>query len=102
MPEEVVSSFTELQLKAIEHALGDGRWDDQPVDVRLSIPVLWRQFYLVLLAGPERRSAERRNSESVRKPGRIVADMILLVLFLMLLVPGAVGSIHLLSLAWSG
>ena len=102
MPEEVASSFTELQLKAIEHALGDGRWDDHPVDVRLSIPVLWRQFYLVLLAGPERRSAERRNSESVRKPGRIVADMILLVLFLMLLVPGAVGSIHLLSLAWSG
>jgi len=54
------------------------------------------------LAGPERRSAERRKSESVRKPGRIIADMILLILFLMLLVPGAVGSIHLLSLVWSG
>ena len=102
MPEEVASSFTELQLETIEHAIEGGKWRAHPVDVRLSIPVLWRQFYFVLLAGPERRSAERRNSESARKPGRIIADMILLVLFFMLLVPGAVGSIHLLSLAWSG
>jgi len=102
MPEEVASSFTELQLTAIEHALGDGRWDDHPVDVRLSIPVLWRRFYFVLLVGPERRSAERRKYERARRPTRAIADMILFALFFVLLVPAAVGSIHLISMAWTG
>ncbi len=102
MPEEVASSFTELQIEMIEHALEGGKWPDHPVDVRLSIPVLWRRFYLVLLAGPERRSAERRKYERARRPVRAIADMILLALFFVLLVPSAVGSIHLISIAWTG
>ncbi len=102
MPEEVASSFTELQIEMIEHALEGGKWPDHPVDVRLSIPVLWRRFYFVLLAGPERRSAERRKYERARRPVRAIADMILLALFFVLLVPAAVGSIHLISIAWTG
>ncbi len=102
MPEEVARSFTELQLETIEHALEGGKWRDHPVDVRLSIPVLWRRFYFVLLAGPERRSAERRKYERARRPVRAIADIILLALFFVLLVPAAVGSIHLISMAWTG
>ena len=102
MPEEVASSFTELQLETIEHALEGDKWRDHPVDVRLSIPVLRRRFYFVLLAGPERRSAERRKYERARRPVRVIADIILLALFFVLLVPAAVGSIHLISLAWTG
>ncbi len=101
MPEEVASSFTELQLETIEHALEGGKWRDHPVDVRLSIPFLWRRFYFVLLAGPERRSAERRKYERARRPVRVIADMILLALFFVLLVPATVGSIHLISMAWT-
>ncbi len=85
-----------------EHALEGGKWPDHPVDVRLSIPILWRRFYFVLLAGPERRSAERRKYERARRPVRLIADIILLALFFVLLVPAAVGSIHLISLAWTG
>ncbi len=102
MPEEVASSFTELQLEMIEHALERGKWRAHPVDVRLSIPVLWRRFYFVLLAGSERRSVERRKYERARRPVRVVADIILLALFFVLLVPAAVGSIHLISMAWTG
>ena len=102
MPEEVASSFTELQLEMIEQALEGGKWRDHPVDVRLSIPVLWRRFYFVLLAGPERRSAERRKYERARRPVRAIADIILLALFFMLLVPAAVGSVRLISMAWPG
>ncbi len=102
MPEEVASSFTELQLEMIEHALEGGKWRDHPVDVRLSIPVLWRRFYFVLLVGPERWSAERRKYERARRPVRAIADLILLALFFVLLVPAAVGSVHLISLAWTG
>lgn len=102
MPEEVASSFTELQLEMIEHAFEGDKWRDHPVDIRLSIPVLWRRFYFVLLAGPERRSAERRKYERARRPVRAIADIILLALFFMLLVPAAVGSVRLISMAWTG
>ncbi len=102
MPEEVASSFTELQLEAIVHAIEGGRWGDHPVDVRLSIPVLWRRFYFVLLVGPERRSAERRIYERARRPVRVIADIILLALFFVLLVPAVVGSVYLISMAWTG
>ncbi len=102
MPEEVARSFTELQLAAIEHALESGKWRAHPVDVRLSVPVLWRRFYFVLLAGPERRSAERRKYERARRPVRAIADMILLALFIVLLVPAAVGSVYIISMAWTG
>ncbi len=102
MPEDVASSFTELQLEMLEHALAGGKWRDHPVDVRLSIPGLGRRFYFVLLAGAERRSAERRKYERVRRPVRIIADMILLALFIVLLVPATIGSVHLISMAWTG
>ncbi len=101
MPEEVASSFTELQLEMIEHALEGGKWRDHPVDVRLSIPVLRRRFYFVLLAGPEQRSAERRISERARRPLRSVSDMIVFAVFLLLLVPMAIGSLDLIFMAWN-
>ena len=85
-----------------EHALEGGKWPDHPVDVRLSIPVLWRRFYFVLLAGAERRSAERGKYERARRPVRGLADMILLALFFVLLVPATVGSVYLISMAWTG
>lgn len=102
MPEDVASSFTELQLTMIEHAREGGKWHNHPVDIRLSIPVPWRRFYLVLLAGPEQRSSERRKIERARRPLRTIADMVVFALFLLLLAPATVGSIHLISMAWTG
>ncbi len=102
MPEDVASSFTELQLAMIERALDGGKWRDHPVDIRLSIPVLWRRCYLVILAGPERRSRERRISERARRPLRSVSDKIVFAVFLLLLVPTAIGSLDLIFMAWNG
>jgi hypothetical protein len=101
MPEDVANSFTELQLAMIEHALEGGRWRDHPLDVRLSIPLVWKRFYLVLLAGPERRSPERRNYERARRL-RTFADMVIFAIFLLLLIPATVGSVQLISMAWPG
>ena len=102
MPKDVGNSLTDLQLTMIERALDSGRWQLHPVDLRLSIPLLWRRFYLVLLAGPERRSAERRRGERFNRPLRAVANSIVFALFLMLLVPAAVGAVHLISMDWTG
>ena len=101
MPEDVASSFTELQLTMIEHALEGGKWHNHPVDIRLSIPVPWRRFYLVLLAGRERRSRERRKIGRARRLSRTIADMIVFAVFLLLLVPTAIGSLDLIFMAWN-
>ncbi len=100
MPEDVGNSFTDLQLTMIEHALEGGRWQVHPVDLRLSIPLLWRRFYLVLLAGPERRSPERRRGERIHRPIRTIANLVTFAFFLLLLVPAAVGSFHIISMGW--
>jgi hypothetical protein len=97
MPEDVGNSLTELQLATIERALDSGRWQAHPLDIRLSLPFFWRRCYLVLLAGPERRSAERRRSERIERPLRTIGNMAVFAVFLLLLIPAAVGSFHIIS-----
>lgn len=98
MPAEVADSFTELQLEMIEHALERGPWQGHVVDVRLSVPLLWRRFYLVILAGPERRSAQRREGERARHPLWTVANTILIALFILLSIPAILGLIQILRM----
>ena len=102
MPKDVADSFSDLQIATIERALDRGRWQFHPVDLRLSIPLLWRRFYFVLLAGPERRSPERRRDEGVNRPFRVAANSVVFAVFLLLLVPAAVGTVHLISMDWTG
>lgn len=97
MPEDVGNSLTELQLATIERALDGGRWQAHPLDIRLSLPFFWWRCYLVLLAGPERRSTERRRSERIERPLRTIGNMAVFAVFLLLLIPAAVGSFHIIS-----
>lgn len=62
MPNEVAQSFDERQLAAIQAALVASTRKRHPVDVRWSIPLLMRRFYVVLLMGEEERSKARRHS----------------------------------------
>ena len=55
-----------------------GAWgNDHRVNIRLSIPLLFWRFYLVVVAGKERRGAERRAQERrchpLFKPGNAIA-----------------------------
>lgn len=102
MPKDVGDSLTDLQLTMIERALDSGRWRLHPVDLRLSIPLLWWRFYVVLLAGPEKRSPERRRSEQINRPLRAVANTVLFAVFLLLVIPAALGVVQLISMDWSG
>jgi hypothetical protein len=94
MPEDAANSFTDTQLATIERALDCGRRQIHPVNLRLSIPLLWRRFYLVLSAGPEPRSAERRRSEQINRHLRVIANSIVFAVFLVLMIPATVGSAH--------
>ena len=41
---------------------------NHPVNIRLSIPLPFRRFYITIVAGPERRDRERLEAERFRHP----------------------------------
>ncbi len=58
-------------------APGGEPWgDDHPVNIRLSLPLLFGRYYVTVVAGKERRSGERlaseRNKHPLMKFGNIV------------------------------
>ena len=67
-PEDVKNSFTVEQLQAMQTALQATQWRRHPVDIRLTIPFLWKKFYFVLVAGPEQRSKQRRIADRSLNP----------------------------------
>ena len=68
MSEEQRLSFSPAQVDALREACGKLKWNQHPVDIRLSIPMLVTRYYLVILGGRERRSTDRRSSERKRFP----------------------------------
>ncbi len=56
-----------------------------PVDFRITLPVFGRKMFLAVIAGPEKRSPERRRIERERlpliTPGNIIVFFALAVLF---------------------
>ena len=49
-------------------APGGESWDRHPVNLRLSIPLPFGRYYVTLVAGKERRGAERLASERRKHP----------------------------------
>ncbi len=59
MPQDVADSFTEDQLEGLAQSIGTSRWKTHKVDWRVTIR-LWRhRYYLVFLAGRNRRQPSR-------------------------------------------
>jgi predicted metal-dependent phosphoesterase TrpH len=84
LPGHVLDSFTMAQVQAIRAAIRHDAPSRHWVDYRASIPWLGRSFYLVILAGKERRSADRvlrEGQKAFRKVGGayIVAVLLLLI-----------------------
>lgn len=61
-------SFSPEQMTALVDAAEQCAWRKHPIDIRLSLPLLLRRFYLVVVAGPERRNPDRRVVEQMRFP----------------------------------
>ena len=68
LPESEKGIFTERHLEALRRACASLSWSKHPVDIRLSIPTLFRRYYVAVVAGPERRAPERRSMERQRHP----------------------------------
>ncbi len=74
MPPNVASNFTDTQLAYVEEAIENRPPRNHPVDIRLSIPLLGRGFYLVFLFGREVHSPAPAPDESARFPAGTLPD----------------------------
>ncbi|MDA8230195.1 MAG: hypothetical protein M0006_02530 [Magnetospirillum sp.] len=65
MPAEVADSLTPEQRAALYDAISSPTWRCNPVDVRLSVPMpgTGRRCFVTIVAGWERRGAERIRRE---------------------------------------
>ncbi len=54
---------------SVRKAPGGEPWgNDHPVNIRLSIPLIFGRYYVTIVAGKERRSGERMASERKKHP----------------------------------
>lgn len=65
---EMAATFTEAQLAALKEIFGDSVWHWHRIDQRHSIRCFRRFYYLVVVAGQERRSPGRRADERRQHP----------------------------------
>jgi len=101
MPQDVANSFTEAQLAAIERALEERPTGKPRVDLRLSIPLFQRRRFLVLLAGSEGRSSERRKLDRSEHPLWTFANVGTLMFSSLFLIPAFIGFAHMLAVAFA-
>ncbi len=79
MPPHVLAGFTAEQRAAISAAARESVASARSVNLRLSIPFLFRRVYLTILAGPERRGDERRKSDRGAHPLRTAGNFMFVI-----------------------
>lgn len=83
IPHKTATSFDSEQLLAIKMAFGARDWGLHAIDLRFSIPLL--RYYVVLVAGPEKRSKERRRLDKGFHPVATFGNGIAMLIFLAIL-----------------
>ena len=97
LPPHILSSFSEAQIESIQQALEPRSWQQHPVDIRLSIPFLGRRFYLVFVAGKEKRSSERLAKENTFRQFWTPSNMLLIFLVIVSGILSLLGLLYLSS-----
>ncbi|MEH1928207.1 MAG: hypothetical protein V7K14_20825 [Nostoc sp.] len=82
---KIANSFTDEQIKAIQRGFGSQIRARHFLDIRVSVPIPGLRFYLVLLAGSERRSQQRLLYEKGKYPLLNTGNIIFLTGFLTIL-----------------
>ncbi|MDP6926581.1 MAG: hypothetical protein QGG84_05795, partial [Rhodospirillales bacterium] len=76
LPGWVLDTLTTEQKEAIHAAADEGQWQSHPVNIRLTVPVIRRRYFLTIVGGEEKRSLERRAHDRHRYPLRTVANVL--------------------------
>ncbi len=74
LPPQVVDTMTPAQIEAIADAAGQAPWDDHAVNIRLTLPLILRRFYVTVVGGNEKRSGDRRDIDRHKYPLRTAAN----------------------------
>ena len=77
---ELLASFSDDQKRALHEAVSDAT-ARPPVNIRLTIPLPGRRFYVTIFSGQEKRSPNRRRHERTRHPVRTVANIFFILGF---------------------
>ena len=72
VPASLAGTFSDEQLMAIKTVFGAERWDGHAVDLRFTMLLPFRRWYLLILGGPERRVRIRPKNEA-RSRARAIA-----------------------------
>jgi len=99
IPVDVADSFNEAQLLAVKRAFAEHFSRQHPVDIRLT---LLRRYYLVVLAGRERRDGARRRRDRHRRPLLRLANVMFVNGVVVLLLLAVVTALYLLTAAIDG
>jgi hypothetical protein len=75
LPEWVMDTLSSEQKEAIHKAAQDPAWDKSPVNIRFTIPFFGKKFYITIVSGSEKRSADRRATERNRYPLRTISNV---------------------------
>ncbi len=78
LPPEVRESLSEAQTSALVRAANDCGRREHGIDIRFSLPLLSKRFYVALLSGEERRSAARREIEHAKHPIARLSNLLFL------------------------
>ena len=98
LPQMIRESLTEEQTEALRAVLTEKPWRDHSVDLRVSVPIPYKPFYLTLVGDPEKRSAERRLLERLKYPLLKGGNVAFIIGSALLMVGVAVAAILLYSL----
>jgi hypothetical protein len=74
LPVWVVDTLSADQKEAIHKVIEDPAWKRPPVNIRFTVPFIHKQFYVTVVGGEERRSAERRGHDRSSYPLRTAAN----------------------------
>ena len=98
VPADVAATFSQAQLLAIKDFVINDRVR-HAVDIRWTIPLIWFRFFIVVLAGTERRPPERRAAERAARPILTWPNILVIVVFLAMLLTSFVGMHHALMMS---
>lgn len=79
LPAHIASSLNAEQRVAVAEALREVAWKRHPVDIRMTLPVMGRRFYLTIVGGQEQRSANRLRIERSLRPVRTMGNMMFIM-----------------------
>ncbi len=69
LEQETREELSDNSSASVRKAPGGEPWgNDHPVNIRLSIPLIFTRYYVTIVAGKERRSGERMASERKKHP----------------------------------